>query len=1205
MNVKPWFDFGSVNWTNLALLGFTLTGLWWGSSSLRSSRPPETLLEKEPAGGKEDVLARQWQDPFEAVFQQERRFESQRRGAPACTGPSCAGCACDPAWFAGYFLRRDPQVEPMVLGVMVTGDPYANGVEWRVRSRVALLSALGMAGYVPEDDGHISYVEFSDWPSKTANPDLGGARKCGNLIVPFESFRFDGQKGKRGAVAALASACWNSEEPQLMRALHISCTYLARKEPPNSRPKRIVVLWLAENAFENSPWNRIQRLCQVLGLYDSDELPPATAPSAPTPAAPRTGERAPVSAPGAPREPGHDIPQKSIPHDRRSRLNYRFCLLGPWGSGVLSDMYQGMETASQPPSAFGVLLRDLTEVVTGKRLFASLGIWKLFFWGDRSKEQPQASAIEELCGMELYCSSATISDALLDDRCRFDCTGCRPRDSVRKRFEKHNIHFNNVTCTDSQLIAELIYELKIRGVDVVGGPDRVLLISEQDTLYGRALPKTFREILREEGACQEKVQQFTYLRGLDGKLATEQAAGSAAGGHNTKAEGRDKKPDLEEFERPEGKSQLDYVTRVARFLDRDQESKNKIRAVGILGSDVYDKLLLLQSLRAQYPKALFFTTDLDARLLHPQEQGWTRGLIVTSSFGFQLAESYQRRIPPFRDSYQTGLFLATLMAVRDRELDKKAIKAYVPHARCFEVGRYTALDLSRTPESAKPDSTPPREVAADRARPNVTQGEPGKPDFHPPREESHAARNLGYALLFVALIGLAMIPTMGATISNAVSAVFPRFAEKLRIPKPIHGPGNSLSDRRLWICVLVVLLVWAICAVFVVWDQYREGGEPFSVFEGISIWPSVLLRLFAAGLGATLLVEANSSLRRTHDKLEEDFKLAPLTEECSSGFHAWCRLCWDSLRLVLTGWEFRCLQQGISKPRLRRNRLEVNEVDVNQLWQNYRRQSKGWNPLLRCFWVGTFFLAAAVGLFWLLGWPSQPHRGRISELMSLLSLALAVLVLVFLMAYVLDLTRLCERFTSALAASPTKWPSGLLKEWKQERGITPQCLDEWLDMRFIGKLTKQVGRLIWYPFIVLFLLIVARNGCFHHFDWPISLYLVFGISAAYSWFTAFSLRHAAEEARKAELERLHNKLTVAQRRGDKLTTAQRRGDHKPNVEKRDAPVLQIDELITEIRDNVEGAFAPLPAHPVVGVLLMVLAALSASPFIERLGAWLQ
>jgi len=99
-------------------------------------------------------------------------------------------------------------------------------------------------------------------------------------------------------------------------------------------------------------------------------------------------------------------------------------------------------------------------------------------------------------------------------------------------------------------------------------------------------------------------------------------------------------------------------------------------------------LLILRALRKQFPKAIFFTTDLDAALLHPDQFQWTRNMLVASSFDLKIASySVIRRmkkaaatdaakkylqmlldlteitIPQNRDVYQTSVFLSTIWAV--------------------------------------------------------------------------------------------------------------------------------------------------------------------------------------------------------------------------------------------------------------------------------------------------------------------------------------------------------------------------------------------------------------------------------------------------------------------------------------------------------------------------------------------------------------
>ena len=52
-----------------------------------------------------------------------------------------------------------------------------------------------------------------------------------------------------------------------------------------------------------------------------------------------------------------------------------------------------------------------------------------------------------------------------------------------------------------------------------------------------------------------------------------------------------------------GRTQVDYVDRLAAKLQISQRTKpnERLEAVGILGSDTYDKLLILQGLRKFFP----------------------------------------------------------------------------------------------------------------------------------------------------------------------------------------------------------------------------------------------------------------------------------------------------------------------------------------------------------------------------------------------------------------------------------------------------------------------------------------------------------------------------------------------------------------------------------------------------------------------------
>jgi hypothetical protein len=63
--------------------------------------------------------------------------------------------------------------------------------------------------------------------------------------------------------------------------------------------------------------------------------------------------------------------------------------------------------------------------------------------------------------------------------------------------------------------------------------------------------------------------------------------------------------------------QLDYLLRARKgLLAIDKELRKiaiyrRIKAVGIFGSDVFDKLLIIRTLGRKFPEVIFFTTDFD------------------------------------------------------------------------------------------------------------------------------------------------------------------------------------------------------------------------------------------------------------------------------------------------------------------------------------------------------------------------------------------------------------------------------------------------------------------------------------------------------------------------------------------------------------------------------------------------------------------
>jgi len=177
------------------------------------------------------------------------------------------------------------------------------------------------------------------------------------------------------------------------------------------------------------------------------------------------------------------------------------------------------------------------------------------------------------------------------------------------------------------------------------------------------------------------LHRANYMRGLDGELPQESPLiGSEANKGGTEGKGGSGEPARPAAqpsagssykERAEGNSQFDYVSPPRSAHRRDQrriaQEGGEIRAIGVLGSDYYEQLLILRALRKHYRWRFSSPPTWTARLLqedqisfHAQSPG---GLPLRAGAQQVLAGKHA----PFRDSYQTSTFFASQLALRCKE----------------------------------------------------------------------------------------------------------------------------------------------------------------------------------------------------------------------------------------------------------------------------------------------------------------------------------------------------------------------------------------------------------------------------------------------------------------------------------------------------------------------------------------------------------
>ena len=866
------------------------------------------------------------------------------------------------------------------------------------------------------------------------------------------------------------------------------------------------------------------------------------------------------------------------------------------------------------------------------------------------ERSPARPAPREYTRLHFYAATPTVSDQTL----RGEAETGEPSTELSRQFaEQLGIGFTRTISNDAQLARALVDELRLRGLvaarlgqpaPAAGGVDarprpggygdlcrpdgqatdnrtsRIAVVAEWDTLYGRSLRRLFRASADADGFC---VDRFTYMRGLDGFVPD---AGTGSGDDAKPAQGGagndDRRKDGSFIERAEGQSQFDYLRRLAKqmrdhdaALRRASRDGRGLQAIGVLGNDVHDKLLVLQALQPEFPTVIFFTTDLDARYLHPREQSWARNLVVASGFGLRLDERIQAGTPPFRDAYQTAEFFATRLALDDarRALSKaqppaiatawprertaawrqEDLAEWLGPPRIFEIGRTSAFDFTGR-DVHRPERHLQRLAGA--------QGQPGAPpencrgerwlncaDIHPPGSQRVPALDTWARWLICELLLLLWVPVLATYRGGGPGALL----------RGLGLAGLAPQRRRQRVLVVAAFallqLVLAPLGLALAWpavaDWLTLQGKPLAFTEGISTWPTEFIRLFAFLLGGYLLLRGWRGLERNQQAIARSFFLqAPRAEIAASQAHAEPRLTW-STRLANM---FR--RDAVEPSGLVTEHATGLSPRVEVLWQVHVVQNRLGARMTRSVVCAALTLGLSLALVLAFNEPRVvPQRGllalRVHETLHVLVFLMLYLVVIF----VADATTLCVRFLRHLRGPLCLWPQAAIRHFEQELAFVDDGLiAHWIDLQFVAARTTEINRLVYYPFILLSLILLSRSPAFDDWQMPLSGKLLALLGALVAVLCAAALRKAAESARANALAEIDKALLRANGRQECAPGAAAEGA-------RCAPTPRQLELLRDYAANLRrGAFARWSQQPVLKALLLPFATVGGSTLLDYL-----
>ncbi len=1151
----------------LIVSSLVMFGILQSEAPLETGRPASPERPGREARSDGTVEARLWQDPLSAIHD----ADFKTRGPDPCRD-SGVGHSPD-AWKRNLGNRaltskclkldlekhRDAGAKRLVvLAVPLPGTQYGENVETRIRLRYAVLAGLSVQGLTPELGTRLGAVDLQD-VLHTAE------QTHANRQNPLRDSADQGRTTDHSArayyedVLAHAATLTLGLKPQRARSCVrwiLDTLFLeepAEETPARGNPFLCAFEWHTGPVItkrDGKPDAKLRTTALVLWF---NQQPVRTCLleflevlRARLACAPQSGQPTQPSAVGG-------TPRTQTDEARRDCPCELICI-GPLGSGVMleiraEDLRRTLQNAN-PPSVDGV---EMTASSSPIKFFS-----------------PRATMAEEAAARKLK------------ERLRQ-----RGGEVYDEQIEAQSAWFYRTIADDRAVLDALVRELDLRGIDMERAasetPHNVVFVSEWDSVYGRELARTFVESARryvngqrsrnscdnsESGDFNPSLIVFNYLRGIDGGVPRRSSTGKSAQASGAeqstlaaKGHARLALPQDPTYRRPEGTSQFDYLRRTAARL-RALNQVHRIEAVGVVGSDVYDKLLIFRALRPALPDALFFTTDLDAQYTHPDEQDWTRNLIVASGFGLTLGDDWQHGMPPFRENYQTSTFYAVQCALSGSPPDA------ADQALTFEIGRSRAYQLNGPAQDSERSGGPGVSASGDTSAPSPW-------------------------LLVAALLVLIVLIVLGRTLRRITA-------------KLVMHPVRALI--AVLVCVTFIAL-WRAAS----WDHRQPDGEPFLWLEGISAWPAQFIRLTAGLLSISFWFGARIRLNKcvgglTKQYFPELIRRDREGEAAKKQLFLWTQFRSSRLktyvdnigRFVRGSWltlfppppkyrqetsePDRKTKEPQRKRKPRTSRAKKQKPAYGgELWEWYLRQ-RSLKVVVRALFLSLllYFIAAAI-IFQTFGHPVHPIRGDYLRFVNVTILWLNLIPFYLLLFLVHYETCLAMEVVWHILRARTKRSCHTVDAILQPRRAAPRAeaqemadIDEnaaaeakaGLDsIRLTAELTRVVGRLVVLPFVVLLLMIFSRSQVFDAWRWPLALLIVICFVLALCLYAALALRFVARRSRN-QLADVWQKLCDA--------VAMRRRSSSERVTK----------YVDLIKSERTGAFGPFGLDPVLQALLI-------------------
>ncbi len=374
------------------------------------------------------------------------------------------------------------------------------------------------------------------------------------------------------------------------------------------------------------------------------------------------------------------------------------------------------------------------------------------------------------------------------------------------------------------------------------------------------------------------------------------------------------------------------------------------------------------------------------------------------------------------------------------------------------------------------------------------------------------------------------------------------------------------------------------------------SGEPITLFKGVSIWPTQLIRATSFVLSLWFIFRGWRSLDRNLDDISENLMWQPERRALMKQLREE-RLHWPWWQQMTRVFSFRLAEHGDGVV----NPATGLTPAAESFWRKYMYQGRLWARFVRVLVVTALYQQIGAFVIQSLGSTTAPSRGDLAATWNHCLARASVFAMLFLIFSVVDATVFCHQLLSALrpdarderTASPAvatavepdgRWPQRTLDHYAAEMNVDKRYLDEWITMHFVARRTRVVASLVYYPFIIISLMVLSRSTLFDNWSTSKGLVVVMTGSVLIVMVCAILLRSGAEGLRQKAIWRLTN----ARIQLNGMDEAGRR------------TAGQLDVMIDQIRAFRSGAFAPYSQQPLVRALLLPLTSYGGAALVEYL-----